>query len=145
MRKVRVLALIGMLLTANTLAIETEMQPIAKFLEGESTLSDAGVQFVGLRCFALFSILSAYSNDNGMPDKGARFEKAGDVALARAIEASKRLNQDFLQGQIKLMVDGYTQRWLKAKALTGNFSDDSVISADLPVCTGLFGKSQTER
>jgi hypothetical protein len=137
--------LMGFLCCANVMADETEMQPIGVFLEGESTLDGPGAQFIGLRCHVLLSILSGYSQDNGIPDMVDVFRPASDLALRSAITALESPDKNFLTGQIELMMKGYTQRWLRAKALTGNFSDDAVIKADLPFCMQIFGKSPSDR
>ena len=124
--------------SSGVLAKELEMQPIENFLVKEGKPSDASMQFVGLRCAALFSIMSQYGFDNNMKDIGEKFKVASESAIEMAASASHPFNEDFLLGQLKMMMEAYTERWLKAKALTGNFSDDTIISADLNTCTTLF-------
>ena len=124
---------------------QMEMQSISRFLEGEKTPGPTAAQFVSLRCGALLNMLAAYTKDNGLPEKAAQFRTLADVAVASAIKTSKPPSEEFILGQIKLMTEGYTQRWLKAKALTGNFSDDLVIQSDLPVCLKVFGNVGASR
>ena len=117
------------------------MVPIEEFLKGENSgkdeFGDAAKQFVGLRCGSLYLILSQYGKDNGMADKGENFKRAADVAFEMA-QSVKPYNEKYVLAQIEMIIDGYTKRWLKAKAMTGNFSDDQIIKSDMNICGRLF-------
>ena len=122
-------------------AEETEMVPIEEFLKGESSgangLGDAAQQFVGLRCGSLYLILAQYGKDNGMSDLGEKFSRAAEAALGLA-RSAKPYSEEYVLTQVAIIMDGYKKRWLKAKAMTGNFSDDRLIKSDIDLCGKIF-------
>ena len=102
------------------------MKSIDDFLANELAISSSGnnpahLQFIGLRCGALFSILTRYGYDNKMKEQGDSFAKAQKVALSLAMEASVPFNRAFFVGQLEIRVAAYIERWKRAKALTGVF------------------------
>jgi len=124
-----------------------EMKSIIEFLEVENRNSTGGenpahLQFVGLRCTALFSILTRYLYDNNLSDMAKKFEGAQQTALAAVLEDNSPPSQNFIESQLRIMISAYVDRWQKAKALTGSWSADPIISSDLTTCTKPLGKSR---
>ena len=132
---VAVLVALGMAASANA----QEMAPIDKFIEQNAKATNGGTEvFVGLRCASLFRLMSIYLSDNKMDDEAGRFKGASENAFKFAAGSQEPKNEDYLIGQVKIMLEGYKDRFLKAKALTGNFSDDPVIRADMKTCSDIF-------
>ena len=82
--------------------------------------------------------MKTYTLDNNMKDASEKFGFASDAALKFAAENQKPYNEGYLLGQIKIMTDAYVERFLTAKARTGNFSDDEVIKSDIKTCSEIF-------
>ena len=122
-------------------AEDTEMVPIEEFLKSEGSgkdeFGDAAKTFVGLRCTSLYLIWSSLLRDSGENDLAQKFDRIAELALGLA-QSVKPFNEDYSRAQIRIMVDGYKDRWLKAKAMTGNASDDQVIRSDMHVCAQIF-------
>lgn len=120
-------------------AAAQEMAPIDKFIEQNAQATNAGTEvFVGLRCASLFMLISIYAGNNKMDDQAAKFKEASQSAFKFAADSQKPKNDEYLVGQVKIMLEAYKDRFLKAKALTGNFSDDPVINADMKTCLDVF-------
>ena len=129
------------LLSFSTYAEETQMVPIEEFLKSENSgkdeLGDATKSFVGLRCTSLMLIWSKFLRDNGKNDLSQEFERSAELALGLA-KSVKLFNEEYGREQIRIMVGGYKERWLKAKAMTGNVSDDRLIKSDMLLCRQIF-------
>ena len=129
------------LLSFSVYAEETQMVPIEEFLKGENSdkdePGDAAKTFVGLRCTSLLLIWSKYLQDNGENELAQKFERSAQLALGLA-QSVKSFDEEYGRAQIRIMVDGYKERWLKAKAMTGNVSDDRIIRSDLAFCGRVF-------
>ena len=76
--------------------------------------------------------------ENKMNEYAEKFQKASETALGFALENQKPVNEDYISNQMITMLTAYKERFLKAKALTGNFSDDPVIAADIKTCSDIF-------
>lgn len=138
MRIREVLAFLAALGVASPAAAQ-EMAPIDKFLEGNANATNGGSEvYVGLRCASLFMLMSIYMKNNEMLDEATKFAKASESAFAFAANSQKPKNDDYLAEQVKIMMPAYRDRFLKAKALTGNFSEDPVIAADMKTCSEVF-------
>jgi hypothetical protein len=120
-------------------AAPPEMQSIDQFLAANLD-NKTGVAEVhlGLRCSSLFSVMQRFTADNHMQKEADRFNTAADAALEFAFEYQNPKNNDYLAGQLKIMLEAYVERFLISKARTGNFSDDKIISDDLRTCSNIF-------
>lgn len=115
------------------------MQPIEKFVYDNSESSNGSTEvFVGLRCYSIFMLMHVYTKDNGLVEYSKKYYDGAQTFLTVAIESQNPKNQDFLTNQIDRMTGLYRERFLEAKARTGNMSDDPIISADLQFCSGLL-------
>ena len=120
-------------------AAPPEMKTIEDFMIANANATNTGTEvFVGLRCSSLYAIMKTYTLDNNMKDASEKFGFASDAALKFAVEHQKPYNEGYLLGQIKIMTDAYVERFLTAKARTGNFSDDEVIKSDIKTCSEIF-------
>ena len=116
-----------------------EMRPIKDFLIENADASNGGTEvFIGLRCSSIFSIMEKYAADNGMADASTKFKEASFAALKFAADNQNPFDKGYISGQMKLMIESYADRFLKSKAMTGNFSDDEVISSDIETCGEIF-------
>jgi hypothetical protein len=114
------------------------MEPIEEFLAENVGSDSGGVEvYVGLRCYSLFRVMSIYAKDNNLNEEAERFSEASNTFLQVAENSQNPKNMKYLVSQIKFMIEGYTERFLQSKALTGNFSEDSVIKADMAFCSSL--------
>ena len=138
------LAVIAMLITA-TLAKAIAQQPSNAApapikLEDYAAKNDlgkpAGVQFVSLRCAALY-IFSANVLKNDSPDMAANFDKAAKSFLAAALSAAK--DQDFVTDQVPRMIAMYSDRARAARAATGNMFEDPILHSDILFCKRVTG------
>ena len=120
-------------------AAPPEMKPIDDFLlQNETSTNGAAEVFVGLRCLTLYALLSRYTADNNMPDAAKVFKDRSGAALEIVLKFQKPYNDEYTKGQVELIGEAYTERFLKAKARTGNFGDDEVIKSDLKTCGKMF-------
>ena len=116
-----------------------EMQPIEKFVYDNSESSNSSTEvFVGLRCYSIFMLMHVYTKDNGLVEYSQKYYDGAQTFLKVAVESQNPKNQEFLTNQIDRMTGLYKERFLEAKARTGNMSDDPIISADLQFCSGLL-------
>lgn len=123
-----------------------EMKSIIEFLDAENinsngTENPVHLQFTGLRCTAILTMLVQNLDDNGLKDMARRIEIIHDNALNSVI-ISTSSNQKFIETQLKIMISAYLERWQKAKALTGSWSNDPIIKSDIDTCTQIFGKKR---
>ena len=120
-------------------AAPPEMKPINDFLLQNETSTNGAVEvFVGLRCLTLYGLLSQYTADNNMADAAKVFKERSGTALGIVMKFQKPYNDEYTRGQVELIGEAYTERFLKAKARTGNFGDDEVIKSDLKTCGEMF-------
>ena len=120
-------------------AAPPEMKTIKDFMIANANATNGGTEvFIGLRCSSLYAIMKTYTLDNNMKDASEKFGFASDTALKFAAEHQKPYNEGYLIGQIEIMTDSYVERFLTAKARTGNFSDDEVIKSDIKTCSEIF-------
>ena len=119
-------------------AAALEMRPIEDFVAENLDNDQSAGLFLSLRCTSLYTIMWKVGTDNKL-EHSDRFETAATGALELAQHFQKPRNDEYIQTQLKLMAEAYVERWLKAKALTGNFSDDPVIKSDLATCNHIFG------
>lgn len=132
-------ALIIILGSPPAMAAEPEMVPIEDFLAQNLNSQNGGVEVhVGLRCYSLFRIMSVYTANNNMVDTSKNYKDSSLSFLEMASRAQSPKNQSYLLGQVDIMISSYTSRFLKAKALTGNFSDDPVIAKDMKFCSDIL-------
>lgn len=119
-------------------AAPPEMKPIDDFLQQNTGSTNASSEvFLGLRCLSLFMVLGEYSAAGQMPDV-AKNLRAKSIVAFEFVKEQRPYKEEFVKGQVKMMVDLYTQRVLESKARTGSFSDDDVIKADIAICGGIF-------
>lgn len=139
MRRSRHLAALLILLCSTpAMAAEPEMEPIESFVQQNANSKNGGVEvYVGLRCYSLFAIMSYYTGTNNMSDASKKFDETSSIYLEMAAKSQNPKNPAYLVGQAKIMIESYTDRFLKAKARTGNFSDDPVIAKDMKFCSDL--------
>lgn len=120
-------------------AVPPEMKTIDDFIIANANATNGGTEvFVGLRCSSLYAIMKTYTLDNNMKDASEKFGIVSDTALKFAAEHQVPYNEGYLLGQIEIMTDSYVERFLTAKARTGNFGDDEVIKSDLNTCGEIF-------
>jgi hypothetical protein len=120
-------------------AAPPEMKPIDDFLLQNETSTNGAVEvFVGLRCLTLYGLLSRYTADNNMADAAKVFKERSGTALGIVMKFQKPYNDEYTRGQVELIGEAYTERFLQAKARTGNFGDDEVIKSDLKTCGEMF-------
>lgn len=120
------------------MAAEPEMQTIETFIRQNSNSKNGSLEVhVGLRCYSLFTIMAAYTENNNMAKYSKNFKDSALIFLNMAIESQITKNQSYIVDQSKIMIEAYTARFLKAKALTGNFSDDEIIAKDMAFCSSL--------
>lgn len=132
-------AFLILLSSASTMAVEPEMEPIENFLRQNSNSKNGVVEvYIGLRCYSLFKIMSYYAETNNMSKESKEFDETSSIYLEIAAKSQNPKNPAYLVGQAKLMIESYTDRFLKAKARTGNFSDDPVIAEDMKFCSDLM-------
>lgn len=116
-----------------------DMATIDSFIQRNAEATNGGTEvFVGLRCSSLFMLMSIYASNNKLEDHAEKFSKSSENAFKFAAHSQDPKNIGYLTGQVELMLEAYKERLLKAKALTGNFSDDKIISADLKTCSDIF-------
>lgn len=116
-----------------------EMSTIKKFIQENSKSKNGSTEiFIGLRCSSLYILMGAYTDNNQMKSQSENFRSLSNYALKFAYDNSKDKNIDYLSSQMEIMTSAYKDRFLKSKALTGNFSDDPIISADLDTCSEVF-------
>lgn len=130
-------------LSTSQLASAQEMKSIDEFLKQEAEMTfdkitPAQVEFIGLRCAALYTIMSQYGSDTGDAKNSAKFRKAAEDAIKISISANNNKNTDHIKTQITIMVTAYTDRLKKSKALTGSYFNDTIVSADLKLCGQVF-------
>ena len=131
-------ALLVMSVSTSAMAAEPEMEPIENFLQQNANSKNGGVEvYVGLRCYSLFKIMGYYTGTNNMGDAAKKFNDTSNTYLEMAAKSQKPKNPAYLVGQAEIMIESYTDRFLKAKARTGNFSDDPVIAMDMKFCSDL--------
>ncbi|NQV95202.1 MAG: hypothetical protein HQ482_08755 [Sphingomonadales bacterium] len=120
-------------------AAPPEMKTIDDFIIDNANATNGGTEvFIGLRCSSLYALLSRYTADNNMADAAKVFKDRSGSALEIAMKIQKPYNDEYTKGQLELMGEAYTERFLKAKARTGNFGDDEVIRSDWKTCDELF-------
>lgn len=117
-----------------------EMKSINDFVQGNLNSKNKSTEFfVGMRCYAIYSVFSFYLNDNAQTQMASNFKALAGKAFDFALANREKSSDDYISSQAKMMVDGYVERFLKAKALTGNGTDDPVIENDLSTCGYIFG------
>jgi hypothetical protein len=120
-------------------AAPPEMKTIKDFMIANANATNGGTEvFVGLRCSSLYAIMKTYTLDNNMKDASEKFAIVSDTALKFAAEHQDPYNEGYLLGQIEIMTNSYVERFLTAKARTGNFGDDEVIKSDINTCGEIF-------
>jgi hypothetical protein len=114
------------------------MKTISEFLQQNTGSTNASSEvFLGLRCLSLFMVLGEYSAAGQMPDV-AKNLRAKSIVAFEFVKKQPPYKEEFVQGQVKMMVDLYTQRVLESKARTGSFSDDDVMKSDIATCGEVF-------
>jgi hypothetical protein len=129
----------GSLNTKNCAA--QEMATVEKYISQNNFEKNPGaMQFVMLRCASLFLLVGGHFQES--PDLqtktiGKRYSERGNRFLKLSEEVAKPFDQEFALGQANRMIEAYKERWLRQKALSGNFSDDPIIRSDMQVCSSL--------
>lgn len=117
-----------------------EMKSINDFVQGNLSSKNKSTEFfVGMRCYAIYSVFSFYLDDNAQTQMASNFKVLAGKAFDFALANREKSSDDYISSQAKMMVDGYVERFLKSKALTGNGTDDTVIENDLSTCGYIFG------
>lgn len=83
-----------------------------------------------------FYLCGHLQRDTHLQAQGKVYSESGDKFLSMS-ESVKPFSQEFALEQFGRMTEAYKQRWLRAKALSGNFSDDPVIRSDMQLCSTL--------
>jgi hypothetical protein len=140
MRNLMTLTACWCLATANSVsAAPPEMETIERFVEQNAQSTNGGTEVhIGLRCYSLFRIMYVHLKENGMSDLAAEMDRSSNLYLEFARSYQQPENDAYLLNQTKIMVAAYTERFLVAKARTGNFSDDPVIAQDFTFCRELL-------
>ena len=114
-----------------------EMDAIEKYMgQNDFERNPAAAQFVFLRCASIFLLVGGHLQRDSDLQAQAKVYSHGDGFLSMS-ESVKPFNQEFALEQSGRMTEAYKQRWLRAKALSGNFSDDPVIRSDIQLCSTL--------
>lgn len=125
-------------IASTTAAAPPEMKPIETFVEENIRSTNGSTEvFVGLRCYSLMRLMAIYTEENNMLEDSRRFSGASDIFLMVAQESQIPKDKAYLISQIRIMISAYRDRFLEAKARTGNFSDDPVIRQDMAFCSEL--------
>lgn len=95
----------------------------------------AGVQFLTLRCAALYLLSSNWLSDES-PGVAAQFKVAGKQFLAVASSTAKG-QEEFIRDQVGRMTQMYSDRARAAKANTGSVFDDPLLRSDMFFCKKL--------
>lgn len=120
-------------------SIAQEMSTIDNFIyQNRGSNNKLTEMFVGLRCSSVYKMMSIYLKENNINDLSKKYDEASDAALMFAYENREKSTVDYMGGQIKIMSVAYAERFLRAKALTGNGTDDDVIEADIKTCGMIF-------
>jgi hypothetical protein len=118
-----------------------EMVTIEKYLgQNDFKRNPGAMDFVFLRCASIFKLVGGAlqeNQDRSLHPMGKIYWESGDQFLSMA-SASKGFNQQFALDQFNRMLEAYKERWLRAKALSGNFSDDPVIRSDMQLCSAMM-------
>lgn len=132
-------ALLIMAGSSSAMAAEPEMEPIESFLQQNLNSTNGGVEvYVGLRCYSLFRLMSYYTENNNLLEQSKELKDSSEIFLQIAKESQNPKNESYLLGQIEIMIPSYVDRFLVAKARTGNFSDDQVIAKDMKFCSSIM-------
>ena len=124
-------------------AFAQDMLSISQYLRANGSsekLTPADKQFIGLRCGAIYLILSQWMTENEKSSEATVFENTANSALAYAILNRDKSSDEFFNTQLPIMVKAYKERMQNSKALKGNAFGDAIISTDLEFCTSIFGK-----
>jgi hypothetical protein len=117
------------------------MVTIEKYLgQNDFKRNPGAMDFVFLRCASIFKLVGGAlqeNQDRSLHPMGKIYWESGDQFLSMA-SASKGFNQQFALDQFNRMLEAYKERWLRAKALSGNFSDDPVIRSDMQLCSAMM-------
>ena len=121
-----------------------EMTTIEKYIdENDFQRNPDTFDHVSYRCFALFYLVGSYFLENN-PDMKETANKLINLSNIFLNYQSKRknFNLEYAKSQTQIMIEEYSKRLKKSKALTGNFFDDPVVNSDLSICSKLALKSQ---
>lgn len=120
-------------------AAPPEMKPIDDFLLQNETSTNGPVEvFVGLRCFALYALLSRIAAENDMAETAKAFKDRAGAAVENVMKFQKPYNDKYTGEQVELIGEAYIERFRKATARTGNSLDDEVFKSDLKTCGEMF-------
>jgi len=124
-RKLSIPILCGFFFAA-PMSFAQEMLTIEKYVgQNNFDRNPGAMQFVFLRCASIFLLVGGYLQEQpGYQADGKKFSEAGNSFLEASLEKTKPSSQQFVVDQISRMTGAYKERWLRAKALSGNFSDD---------------------
>lgn len=118
-------------------ALGQDMKTIDDFLEDNIKSENGSTEvFVGLRCSSIYFMMHSYFD--GQKEYAGQFEGLSGLAFEFARRNQDPKEEEFLTNQFMTMIEGYKGRWLKAKAYSGNFNDDVVISRDIATCRSVF-------
>ena len=115
-----------------------EMKSIDEFFEAENKINPAHLQFAGLRCIALLSMVIENLDVNGHAELAQKIRAVHKEAL-NTVAISPSYNEIYADNQLKLMVAAYLERWQKALALTGSWGNDPIIRSEIQTCNQVFG------
>jgi len=128
--------------TSNCLA--QEMTTIEKYMEQNDFERNPGAaEFIFLRCASLYTVIGVGIGQNaGLHKESQAYIEGGKQFLGFLAAIPNPSSAKHVGDQMQRMVEAYRERWLRSKALTGNFSDDPIIRSDGPICSKLLKTRQ---
>jgi hypothetical protein len=116
------------------------MVSISEFLKGQSIEKPNTVQFVAMRCAALLYVFYQAVPETDVQRRESLSQRAMAFMLRaqgiqeRVAPKNADFKDGFVIGNVKKMEELYIDRAVEARARTGHFSSDPIISADGELC-----------
>lgn len=130
-----VIILIIIFMVGSRTSYAIEMQTIDKYISQNDFQKNPGAsRFIFMRCASLYTLIGASFISNQETKQIAQKLIADGEKILDTLIKQNPLDKKYINDQAILMLEGYKERFLKAKALTGNFSDDPIIKADTQTC-----------
>jgi hypothetical protein len=129
---------------------DVPMVTLTQFLKGVQINSPHTVQFVSMRCAALYlTFVSAIpetdvSRDEirkGLSAKAVWFMVRAQGVQEKVAPNSAEVKDGFVVGNIRKMQELYAQRAVDARAATGHFSSDPLLQSDTQTCAAIISPS----
>jgi hypothetical protein len=117
-----------------------DLQPLEQYVQANNFETNPGaLGHVFLRCASVLFIMSAATqSDVSLQSVSKKFKDTSDAFLDAALQNGA--SEEFVSDQMLRMAASYKERYLSAKANSGNFSDDPVIRSDVTLCAALAAK-----